>query len=205
MIPVTCAVEGATDEPVARRLLDEAGLLPGSFVRRSGGKTRIDPDLPGWNESAAQLPWLVIRDLDHDDRDCCVPELRVRLLGNATAEVGMCFRLAVRAVEAWLLADREGFAEYFQVRRVLPREPDELSDPKTELVNLCRRSRIRDIREGIPPRQGSGRKIGPEYVAIVGDYCRRVWSPERACVRSPSLERARRDLGRLESWLKELE
>ena len=104
MIPVTCAVEGITDEPIARRLLAEAGLSVGPFVRKYGGKSRIDRRLPDWNASAARLPWIVIRDLDRDDRDVCIPALRSRLLGNSGAQSGMCFRFAVRSVEAWAVS-----------------------------------------------------------------------------------------------------
>ena len=109
MIPVTCAVEGITDEPIARRLLAEAGLSVGPFVRKYGGWSRIDRRLPDWNASAERLPWLVIRDLDRDNRDVCIPALRSRLLGNSGAQSGMCFRFAVRSVEAWPLADHQGF------------------------------------------------------------------------------------------------
>ena len=201
MLPVICAVEGATDEPVARRLLEEVELLAGPFVRRTGGKSRIDPNLPRWNESAARLPWLVIRDLDHDDSECCVPELRSRLLGDTAGQVGMCFRLAVRAVEAWLLSDRGAFSDYFHVTGTLPREPDRLHDPKGELIRLCRRSRSRDVREGVPPRAGSGRRYGPEYVAIVGAFARDRWSPAEARTSSPSLDRAIIALERLRVWV----
>ena len=203
MIPVACAVEGITDEPVARRLLAEVGLPVGPFVGKGGGKSRIDPRLPGWNRAAARLPWLVVRDLDNDDRDACIPALRWRLLGDAPSQHGMCFRLAVRSVEAWLLADHEGFRDYFQLSGGLPNDVDEIQDPKTELVNRCRRSRNRDIREGVPPRQESGRQYGPEYVAIVGEFCRAAWSLHRARSHSPSLDPAMKDLDRLSGWLRQ--
>lgn len=65
--PVLCAVEGRTDEPVAARLLAEVGLTL-ELVKIARGKHQIDQGLPGWNDSAAHRPWLVLRDLDHDDQ-----------------------------------------------------------------------------------------------------------------------------------------
>lgn len=199
--PVTCAVEGASDVPVAKRLLTESGLSMGP-IRVARGKSQIDPRLSGWNESATRQPWLVLRDLDHDDHGTCVPALRLELLGGALQE-GMCFRLAVRSIEAWLLADHDGFQDYFGVRSQLPASVDSLSDPKAVLIDRCRRSRKRDIREGVPPKQGSGRKLGPEYVALVTDYSQGVWDPSQARQRSPSLDRALRDLDRLSDWIEQ--
>lgn len=195
MLYVRYAVEGPTDQPVAEKLLQASGLHPARpFI--VGGKAKLDKKLPGINRSAAHSAWLVIRDLDQDDRDRCVPELRVNLL-DGQANGGMCFRLAVRSIEAWLMADSEAFADFFAVRRQLPYRVDELKDPKISLLNLCRKSRRRQIREGVPPRQGNGRRVGPEYVEIVQKYVQGSWSPDRARRRSPSLERALRSLAQL--------
>ena len=195
MLYVSYAVEGRTDQPVAEKLLQASGLNPyRAFI--TNGKANLDKKLPDLNRSAAHLTWLVIRDLDQDDRNRCVPDLLVNLLGGR-ANGRMCFRLAVRSIEAWLMADSEAFAEFFAVRRRLADRVDELDDPKTSLINLCRSSRRRQIREGLPPSQGSGRRVGPEYVAIMQDFVRRSWCPDRARRRSPSLERALASLDRL--------
>src|SRR5262249_42952103 len=77
-------------------------------------------------------------------------------------------RIAVRAAEAWLLADRERIADFLSVsRNLVPRNPDILDDPKATLINLARRSRKRQIREQFPPRIGSGRKVGPQYTGAM--------------------------------------
>ena len=195
MFYVRYAVEGPTDRPVAEKLLQASGLYPAQpFI--VGGKAKLDKKLPGINSSAMHWAWLVIRDLDKDDRNRCVPDLLVNLL-DGQANDRMCFRLAVRSIEAWLMADSEAFADFFAVRRRLPYRVDELEDPKNSLLNLCRKSRRKQISEGVPPRQGSGRRVGPEYVAIVQEFVRRSWCPNRARQRSPSLERALRSLDRL--------
>ena len=105
-LPVVCVVEGRTDQPAVLRLMEEAGLPRHGPTRIAEGKGNIDRELAGWNAKAMRLPWVVIRDLDQDDRGTCLPELRSRLLGGTGPSDGMCFRLAVRSIEAWLMADQ---------------------------------------------------------------------------------------------------
>jgi len=109
----------------------------------------------------------------------------------------MCLRLAVRQVEAWLLADRDAIARHFHLRRQVPDRPELEADPKVVLVNLCRTSRRRDVREGMVPREASGRAIGPEYVALVRDFAANGWDPLRARPNAPSLDRAIRAIERM--------
>ena len=75
MLYVKYAVEGRTDQPIAEKLLQAAGLEPERPLI-AYGKANLDNKLPGLNRSARQLAWLVIRDLDRDDRNICVPDLR---------------------------------------------------------------------------------------------------------------------------------
>ena len=97
-LPVVCVVEGRTDQPAVLRLMEEAGLPRHGPTRIAEGKGNIDRELAGWNAKAMRLPWVVIRDLDQDDRGTCLPELRSRLLGGTGPSDGMCFRLAVRSI-----------------------------------------------------------------------------------------------------------
>lgn len=196
---VQYAVEGRSDEPVAEKLLKAAGLTP-IHVFTSGGKPKLDPKLPGYN-SAARVgsPWLVLRDLDHDDRGTCVPALRLKLLGGQPNN-GMCFRIAVRAMEAWLLADYENCARFFGIpRNRMPHDVETLPDPKQTLVALCRRSRIAATRQGMVPRLGGGRKVGGEYTAMVREFAKNEWDPLGARNNSSSLDSAVRCLERLRS------
>ncbi len=197
---VRYAVEGWTDEPVADKLLRGAGFLP-IHTLTAGGKTNLDPKLSGLNRASAGTPWLVLRDLDRDDAQSCIPELLSTLLNGEAPSTRMCLRLAVRAVEAWLLADRESFASHFDIRRPLPENPEVEPDPKATVVNFCRGSGRRDVREGMVPRQGSGRKVGPEYVALVRAYAELKWDPEQARASAPSLDRAIHSLTRMSQLL----
>ena len=185
---VRLALEGETDVPVAKRILNVAGvesLEP--IVARS--KTRLDPLIPGLNRAAAGMNWLILRDLDHDAP--CPAGLVGRLLGGNRLAPRMGVRIAVRATESWLLADTEAFVAEFSVPgKHVPRSPDDLSDPKQALVNACRRSRRREIRRAMTPHPRSGRRVGPEYSSRVIRFAETRWDPERAATRSPSLWRA---------------
>lgn len=196
------AVEGPTDEPVANKIL----LVTGFKLLRSviaGGKSNLDRRLPDLNLAAASMPWLVIRDLDYDDNQSCIPALRESLLNDHECNQFMCLRFAVRAMEAWLLADRDAFAEFFGIRRTIDPRPESLDDPKQYLIDICRRSRKKRIKEGIPPLPRSKRAFGPDYVTLIKEFTVGHWDPLRARMNAPSLGRALDCLTRLQRLLEE--
>jgi hypothetical protein len=157
---------------LARDLGVNLGLIYG---RR--GKHYLDSKIVGYNRAARFSPWLVLRDMDHDV--ICPVSLRVRLL--AAPEPHMCFRIAVRSVETWLLADSRTLAAFFRISASLvPRDPEFLDDPKGVLVNLARRSTRSAIHEEVVPRRGSSRSEGPAYVARMTEFVNQRWQPELA-------------------------
>lgn len=140
---VNVAVEGLLDAAVARRALGETDLELGP-IGGQRGKPWLDANLRAYNQAAQHQPWLVLRDLDHDA--ACAAALVQQLLPHRYQ--GMCLRVCVRAVEAWLLADLRHLSAFLQVpAEKLPELPDTLEDPKAALVALARRSRSTRIRE----------------------------------------------------------
>lgn len=185
---VNLAVEGDTDVPVAERLIGLVGLEPHAVVTGPGAPN-LDPRIPEFNRSGEHVNWLILRDLDHDAS--CPAELVPNLLGGQPMARRVALRVPVRAVESWLLADREGFAREFSVALgQLPTDPDSVEAPKRRLIDLCRRSRRADVRRGMTPRQGSGRSVGPEYVTRIVAFARFAWEPERAAEVSESLRKS---------------
>jgi hypothetical protein len=182
---IDSAVEGIVDEALARRLVSIAGADAGAVYGRTGKQNLLDR-VAGFNEAARRSPWLVLIDLDNDFR--CGPEALEAWLPRPTE--WMCFRIAVREAEAWLMADSEALASYLSIARsVIPREPETLVDPKQMMVNLARRSRRREIREEMVPRARSGRTVGPGYPGRVIDYITSAWRPEIAATTAPSLQK----------------
>jgi hypothetical protein len=102
----------------------------------------------------------------------------------------MYFRVAVREVESWILADRATLAQFLGVTvGKVPRDPDTLDNPKREIVNLAQHSRRREIREDMVPRPKSGRIEGPAYASRVIEYASTLWRPSVAAKYSDSLRR----------------
>ena len=190
---VTVAVEGLVDEAVAQVLIHNAGGEPG-VVYGKQGKPHLKEKVTGYNNAAQLSPWLVLVDLDNDSD--CAPTLREGWLTNPAPN--LCFRIAVREVETWLLGDAETLSRYLSVARSrFPLNPERLPEPKSALVNLARRSRRREIREGLVPRDGSGRDVGPTYTSQLVQYTRSSWRPRVAAKHSESLDRAIRCLERI--------
>jgi len=113
----------------------------------------------------------------------------------------MCFRVAVREVEAWLMADREHLARFLAVDTPrVPHNPDSVDHPKNLMVDLARHSRRREIREDMVPRPWSARAFGPAYTARLIEFViseRTGWRPEVAARYSDSLNRSLRCLRRI--------
>jgi hypothetical protein len=192
-VVVSAAVEGIVDEAVVRKLIVCAGGTPGTVYGKSG-KPHLRRHVQGYNNAAKHSPWIVLIDLDRD-ADCApplceqwVPDIAQRL----------CFRVAVREIEAWLMADSETLASFLSVARSkLAGDPERLLEPKIEMVNLARHSRRREIREDMVPRERSGRQVGPAYASRLIEYVETQWRPEVAAQEAESLRRAIDCLGRL--------
>lgn len=191
--PVCIAVEGPTDEVVAIRLLDETGLDVGAVYGKSG-KPRLDARIGNWNRAAARTPWFVLRDLDRDAD--CAPTLVATLLPEPARL--MCFRIAVRELEAWLLGDRERAARWLGVSRsLIPRSPESEDHPKQRLIHLARRSRNAEIRHDVVPPDTTTARVGRGYLAQVQRFARQSWRPAVAAKACPSLARCLAGLRKL--------
>ena len=185
---VNVAVEGDSDEAVIRRVLDHVGLPCGPVYGKQG-KGYLFARLPNYNQAAQFSPWLVVVDLNQDAQ--CAPDFVQDNLQNPAS--GMRFRVAVRAVEAWLLADAERLAQFLGIsRNRVPRNADAELDPKSTLVTLARRTNRTRIREDIVPREGSGGRVGPGYTGRIIEFvetAKHPWRPEIAMQSSDSLRR----------------
>jgi hypothetical protein len=183
---ISAAVEGIVDEAVARKLITEAGGRPGTIYGKNG-KPFLRRHINGYNSAAHHFPWMVLVDLDHDGE--CAPPLCEEWVHDPAPY--LCFRVAVREVEAWLIADAESLAAFLSVRLTrIPTDPERLQEPKMEMVNFARQSRRREIREDMVPREGSGRSVGPAYASRLIEYVETQWRPQVATRRADSLRRA---------------
>jgi hypothetical protein len=192
---LSVAVEGITDVPIVEKIIVAVGLERGPIYGQKG-KDWLDRQIRGYNHAALHADWLVLRDLDHDAD--CGPQF-IESLGFSLSS-RMHFRIAVRASEAWLLADREEMSGFLDVPLdLVPRSPEDLDDPKLYLVNLARRSSSGEVRDDLVPESGSSAPVGPAYTVRMAEFILRRWRPAVAARRCDSLRRCLDSLRRLAS------
>lgn len=193
---ISCAVEGLVDEALINRLGENLNVFI-SPVYGKKGKNFLKEKIEAYNNAARFNPWIVLIDLDHDYE--CAPPLIQSWLPSPVSN--LCFRVAVRAVEAWVLADRERLAKFLNVKvPKIPPHPETIPDPKLTIVNIARQSRKSSIREDMVPRPSSGRKVGPAYTSRLIEFIEDTqngWRPDVAVQFSESLNRCIRSIKRL--------
>lgn len=187
-IPVDLIAEGLLDEQVLRQLLKQvAPHLEARNCYGKQGRRWIDAHLGQYNSAAHSWPYVALADLEHDT---CPPELLQRWFPEGR-HPNLQARIAVRMVEAWLLADREAFAKFLNIPvHHIPLQPENDPNPKQTLVNLARHSRSKTIREEIAPAPNSSGRVGKNYRGQLENFVLEHWQAERAQVNAPSLERA---------------
>lgn len=156
------------------------------------GYGRLKSHAAAYNEASRFTPFLLLTDLDQGQ---CPPGLVVDWLGGRTQAPGFLFRVAVREIEAWLLADHQAVSRLLGIDiATVPPYPEGLADPKRQLIRLAERCRTRTLREGLVPAPESTAQVGPRYVDLVTGFVEKSWSPARARRFAPSLDAAIRAL-----------
>jgi hypothetical protein len=182
--PIDYAGEGRSDGRLAQKLIEAAGGIAGvDYTARKSppGKHALDKAIGGLMAAARHgRRVLVLRDLDADEP--CAGALVSRLAANAPD--GFCLRIAVRAAEAWLLADRDALAKRLRVPLSrLPDAPELLDNPKQTLREIGAQSRDRAVR-------ASFCGTWQQTQGWVADFVMDGWEPSRAAPSAPSLARA---------------
>jgi hypothetical protein len=187
-IPINLAVEDVLSEALLRKILQcsERPFAVGTVYAR-GGNGYIKKLIAGLNHAAKGTPFLVLTDLDNSE---CAPKLIGEWL-KTPCHCNLIFRVAVREVEGWVLADRDAFATFFRVdSRQIPEDTDAIKDPKAFLVKLVRGSRQGNLRRDVVPPPGSTSQVGPNYNGCLSSFVGSKWDASRASRHSRSLARA---------------
>lgn len=187
-IPIILAVEDLLGEVFAQELLKGSGrkFAVGNCLGHKGFGY-LKKNVRAFNKSAKGIPILVLTDLD---RGKCAPLLIADWLQNPK-DNNLIFRVAVREIESWLLADRDSIAKFLGLSLSdLPLNPDEILDPKALVIMLAEKSRKRNVRKAIVPARKSTAKIGPDYNGMLSFFVQSEWSLKNAIKYSPSLFRA---------------
>jgi hypothetical protein len=191
IVPVNLAVEDELSEAVLRAILSQLRGYAVGVAYRRGGSGYLRRTIRGFNNAARGTPYVVLADLD---RYQCPPAL-IRDWLSVPQHPNLVFRVAVREVEAWLLAHRSALASFLGIpEKSIPRDVDGLEDPKQTLIDLARRSRFRELRDAIAPRRESTARIGPDYNGRLSAFARKHWDARLAARSSASLQRTLRKL-----------
>ena len=170
---------------IGERLLRE---FPGKYAindapqKHRDAKSGILRDAQVWNQAAADGGVrLVLMDMDElayprNKKKCPESEIR-RVLKGKKKHDNFLFRIAVFESESWLLADRDGFSNFFKVPVAsIPEDIDGLRNAKERSHKIIR-----------------GRRINARLL----EFAELHWKPKRAAKNSKSL---RRTLERLDKF-----
>jgi hypothetical protein len=196
---VNIAVEDRLSETVLRLLLSRAKGSP--IVAKtypvakgwqkdigSNGYGYLKKNLPAFNAASTITPFIVLADADNRP---CPPETIKSWLGDATQSPNLVVRIAIREVEAWLLADRSGMADFLAVpESCIPLDPSRIKDPKRYLSRLAARSRRKEIRDDLARSPGTRSKTGPFFSQALQHFTKDFWDIDVARCHSSDLDRA---------------
>jgi len=192
-------VEDIISKEVIKKLVEERNdtirthvikFHPGfpAVQRGCGG---IKSKLNSFLEMAKLGQWVLIL-TDLDQRKCVLELIQEWFfpnfkIGDLPKEV--IFRVAVREVESWVMADRKAYAHFMGIAiKNFSDIPDELEDPKQYLFSIIQKKGKKKWHKEMLPRNTA--HIGPMYNEKICEFVKNKWSPKRAACASPSLQRA---------------
>lgn len=185
-IPIHLVVEDSLSEDVLRKIIGQShGQFAIGKCYSRGGFGYIKDKICGFNNAARGTPFLVLADLE---AEC--PPAQIKAWLPVPKHPNLLFRIAVREVESWLMADGKGFASFLGIRRsLIPSNVDEIHDPKQCLIALAKESRKRELCQAIVPPPNSTAKVGPDYNGRLSSFVFNIWNIVEARKNSVSLRR----------------
>lgn len=186
MATINLLVEGEIDEIIAHKLIFGVGHLVGACYGKKG-YPYIKNKIQDFNKSAQNIYYLALVDF-MDTKLECPAQVISNWLPNKNEL--MFFRVVVREIESWILADRESLAAFLNVNiELIPAKPETEPDPKRKLVNIARKSRSKKIRDALVPDQNSTAQVGKLYTSEIKRFVSDFWNIDTARENSPSLNK----------------
>lgn len=156
-------LEGWHEEPLACSLIRYCGHEPGVVYGKKGCEY-IREKAKHFTYLAQPGNGLLVLTDFMDSGFLCPSEARRQYLQPHSSSIPTNFlcRFAVNELESWLMADREGMADYLRIALAnIPAYPETEPDPKKTLVNLARKSKVSRIRNALIPPEHHGGVVGP--------------------------------------------
>lgn len=199
MVEIVIVGEDDVTREIIKRIINEY----------TGGMVKIIQEMPArggeikgrinmYNTLASSYPVIILLDLDANN---CPPEL-INSLGIENKQSNLILNVAIDEAEAWLMADRIGFAKYIGVdESEIPQSKStklngnkytiEMDFPAKSSMCLTKvivpKSKNSDIKKKMTPN-GNACK-GKEYNSAILPFIREVWDIEAALANSDSLKR----------------
>jgi len=190
-IPISIVYEDDLSGCLLRKLLKNNFEISAEYNKHGFGD--IKKKIFGYNQAALHSYFLVLTDLDTAE---CAPGLINDWLPDKK-QSNLIFRVAVKEIESWILADRENFAAFLGISSDhIPFQCDNIQNPKELLMNLVRKSRKRSLKEDILPRY-DGDRIGPYYNGCLSNFINNSWDIKTAVHNSESLLKAYKAIKKL--------
>ncbi len=191
-------LSASTARAILRSVFGDGVEMKRLHANRAGGFGQIQINISKYTKLAANQCVLLITDLDQWN---CPLTLISNWFGEVKIPDRMSFRVAVREIEAWIMADSDNFAEFLGVPNyAIPSNLDTLVDPKKVLVSLARKGR-KEIRAEIVPSKGSNSPQGLGYNDALSGFVNEKWDAAGAGKRCDSLRRTLVDLKKLQHHL----
>lgn len=185
---INIATEDELSQAVAERLIEDV-FGAGKIGNRLGckGNGYLIARLPNFRQMAKREPVLLLTDLDDLN---CAPTLLEKWTSGQPFPKNLLLRVAVRETEAWLLADRQGFAEFLGISpQKIPPDPENLRDPKQFLLNIAHSAK-REVRSELIAPKGAIAKHALGYNRALSAFVATKWSVDSAAAASSSLSKA---------------
>ena len=185
---LTCVYEDLLTASVIKRLVNEFNdKITITQEINAHGFGKIKRDILKYNNAAKNKPFIIITDLDKKE---CAVSLIEDWFNNTEKEPELIFRVAVKEIDAWILADKKGIAKTLNISPdIIPSEPEKIDNPKELLMQLAKKSKKREIREEFPPKDSFAHQ-GPLYNILLTTFVNEEWNLDEAMKHSKSLEKA---------------
>lgn len=185
---ITIATEDELSEVVACRLVDE--FLDKYRVNQKLGKTGngyLKANCIKFNNMARRTAVFMITDLDRIES---IQLLKESWFGKKELHENLIFRVAVREIESWLIADGIAMKKLLSNgANNLERSPDNLRYPKNYLLRRALRA-PKSIKADLVVKKQNNLLQAIQYNNRLCQFVKESWCPNRAAENSNSLSRA---------------
>jgi hypothetical protein len=168
-----------------------------SILREMPAKGRVTTLITEFNSLSAYYPVILLTDLDNNG---CPPAYTAKLMGGNDKHINFLLSIAVDEAEAWLMADRIGFARYFNVDiDLIPKPSKSKLQGRVEQIEIycgvktswyfmnriLPHSTNKTLIKQMTPNPGATK--GPEYNNVMLPFIHDIWDIEAAIENSDSL------------------